>query len=1496
MKKKTRHQDGPWNGEAVAIVGMAGRFPQARNIAEFWRNICEGRDCISRFDPSDLIREGVPETVVRQPNFVPAGGVLENIEWFDAGFFGISPREAETMDPQQRILLEVVQHALDDAGYDPVRGSSRVAVYAGCRLSGYWLNLLKNSELMATMGFHQVAAGNDKDFIATQVCYRFNFHGAGIDVQAACSTSLLAVALACDSLISGVSDVAIAGAASVAVPHRIGYVYQPGGIASPDGHCRPFDAAAKGSVLGNGVAAVVLKRLGDAVKARDRIYAVIRGAAINNDGAAKSSFAAPSVRGQEEVISAAFKRAGVTPADVEYVETHGTATSLGDAIEAAALGKVFGGRESPCGIGSVKSNVGHLDPAAGVTSLIKVALALFNELLPASIHFERPNPTIDFSTAGIRVVTKNEPWIRGDKLRIAGVSSFGIGGTNVHAVLQEGPAESERPASNLVHLLPLSANSPEALRSLLNECADYLESTQNRFDDIAFTACCGRRQSQHRAWIVAPSNADAAKMLRHPPRRLAVGFLKDREVFLLFPGQGAQRCGVGQELYKSEPVFRKAFESVSERVTAILQIDLNDFLDEPRDNGVQTQIHRTEIAQPFLFALEYATAQLWKHWGIQPTGMLGHSIGELVAGCLSEVFSLEDAVRLVCKRGVLMGSMEPGAMLAVHLDEQAATNLETDHVRISAFNAPRLCTLSASMNVVSALEEDLTRRRVEFSRLNASHAFHHPSMWQASEQFLEVLREIGFSEPRTPFLSNLTGDWITAEQATSPSYWAETVLAPVKFSLGVQKIVNRAAPVLIECGPGTALNSIVRSHSCGTEVVVVSSMPHHAAASERHAMLAAAGTVWEAGVPLEWEAMWREHDTRRVSIPPYPFQRERFWLQPQAPAQRLPAPAEIRDIRSNCRVLTWRESVAPSPNQRANSDFWLVLADPEGLGLALCAQLQNAGQRVAAVLTGDQFRALSKQAFYINPSSPEDLKRLLQECEIANGRLHLVYCWTFTVPRKLTIDSAQRGVKVGFHCLLTSLQAAIQSGHKLASCAVLTRHLFATRNGESIDPSFAPAIGIVRVLTQELPSVRTRLIDLALAANVSEANLMVEQVAHELLADSADPIVAYRGKTRFVQDLEPVVLPLPEAGAKRLRPGGNYIITGGLGGIGSTLGKLIASAGKCNLVLVGRRAGGDSSNDQVRELQRMGATVFPYAADISDTEQVERLIERVRERYGPIHGVIHAAGLPGGGIIAARKIEDVDSVFSPKVKGTVNLYAALRGQPPDFFVLCSSLASIQGGIGQSDYCGANAFQDAFAAYARAEGFPAISINWPAWREAGMAVAMSLPKELEAIREASLASGITNAEGAAVFASILAADRPQVVVKQYTVVGAPSANQPSQAADMPSATQANRGSIEPDQDLVVVLKKKIAGVWSEVLGIGDIKSDDNFFDLHGQSLMALQIVAAVCGQFPIKLELTDLFERPTLGAFTDLVQLRITESVANMPEERVQELLASRQGE
>ena len=1562
-QRKWSAPGGPWRGDGIAIVGIAGRFPQAKSVQEFWSNLCEGRDCITRLTDEDLQAGGVDPALIANDRFVRAGAVLDDIDLFDPGFFGISPREAESMDPQQRLFLEVVQHALDDAGVDPQRVAGTIGVYAGARLSGYWLRLMADPKFMATLGWHQVAAGNDKDFLPAQASFRFDLRGPSVNVQSACSTSMLALSLACDALVTGQCDVALAGAASIAVPHRTGYLYQPGGIASSDGVCRPFDVKADGSVLGNGVAVVVLKRIDAALTASDRIYAVIRGIAINNDGHRKTSFSAPSVQGQADVVARAIANAGVSPSDLGYIEAHGTATSLGDPIEIAALARVFADvkRSAACGIGSVKGNVGHLDPAAGITSLIKVALSLHHAEIPASIHFETPNPAIDFPGAGLRVVATREGWPRSAVPRRAGVSAFGIGGTNVHAILEEAPEEWGLSGEPAEQLLVLSAKSPGALQIMEAELAAALLATPDRgLRDVAYTLALGRREFANRRALVASSAGDAAAQLRTPSSPGGPVPMPERNVVLLFPGQGGQHVGMGRELYRDQPEFRAAIDAVFAVAETECRIDLRALLlAHATQHDVTLDVQRTDIAQPLIFAIGYACGRMWMDWGVRPTALLGHSVGELVAATLAGVFSLTDAVRLVCARGRFMQLMPGGAMLAVALNADEARDLESNDLRISAFNAPRQHTVSGSCAAIDALALLLRDRRVEHHRLVTSHAFHHPMMTNAATELRDVLASISRHPARIPCLSGVTGRWLQLEEATSVGYWADAVVAPVRFSDAVRSLTDTAgsdgvctssAPsVFIECGSARTLESLVRAHTTQTDAVFAGSMAARGEAqSDRRVLLRALGTIWQAGIAINWEQVWRHTPARRTTLPPHPFIRTRHWIEAPPPTAPQENASMHRRLSEHCFARTWLPAPLQNTMARDTVGTWIVLIDGSWLGQALCDRLRLAGARVVTVLAGARFQAVSDLMFCVDPQSAESAEQVVAAAEIGDGPVHIVNCWMSCVPPgALTVERGATGVLLSLTAPVNFLQALARARKHPASVHTITCRAFSVITDEPIEPAAAPALGLIRVLPQEIAGARVRLIDVAPVDNSIDARALIEQLVSELISTEAEPVVAYRGGHRLRESFAPVVLPDAAVASSRVRAGGTYLITGGFGGIGGTLARLLATAGKTHLVLVGRQGRAGDNDDSARgvasrrlaeELQRAGATVLALAADIADPTAVRRVIQDVERKFGQIHGVVHAAGVAGGGMFAVRNADTADAILAPKVRGTIALLNALAAHQPDFVVFCSSFAAIGGGIGQGDYCAANAFLDAAAIAARARGIRATTINWPAWREVGMVVAMELPPELEHLRQSSLSSGITPSEGAELFARVLAADVPQVVITPFAPGSLPvaprdtrretgaNAVRPEHSATPPVASAPGaarlpqRGSTDPtlmpshfpsvngahpsptsraatdgdasSNDMAALLDARLTEIWAGVLGVRGIAPSDNFYELGGQSMMALQIVSRVSEQFPIEVTLGEVLENPTLESFGALVWTRLVHGIAAMPDDKVTAELAS----
>ena len=823
--------------ESIAIIGMSGRFPKAKNLDEYWRNVRDGVECVSFFSEEDLASVGADLDGLSDPSFVNAAAVLEDIDLFDASFFGFSARDAEITDPQQRIFLECAWHSLEDAGYNPRSYRGLIGVFAGAAMSSYIYNLNANTEALMFVDDFQVAIGNDKDHLTTQASYKLNLRGPSMAVQTACSTSLVAVCMACQSLLNYQCDMALAGGVAADISMRLGYYYQPGGILSPDGHCRVFDAAAQGTVGGNGIGIVVLKRLSEAVADRDHIRAVIKGFALNNDGSRKVGYTAPSVDGQAQVIAMAQAMAGIEPETIGYIEAHGTGTPLGDPIEIAALNQVFSARTKKkgfCAIGSVKSNIGHLDTAAGVAGLIKTVLALEHKLLPPSLHFTQPNPKIDFANSPFYVNTELSKWKSDGHPRRAGVSSFGIGGTNAHVVVEEAPRVEPSQHPRSCCLLTLSAHTSSALETATDSFVDYLaQHPAVDLADVAYSYQVGREAFRHRRTLVCPSlDVDDARgaLERRDPQRVfsAVCEPQERPLFFMFPGQGTQDVDMAREVYRTEPTFRSQVDRCSELLRPHLGLDLRDLLypaPERRQEAART-LGRTAYTQPALFTIEYALARLWMEWGIRPSAMIGHSIGEYVAACLADVFSLEDATTLVAMRGQMMDRMPQGAMLAVPLSELAAQRYLSDSLSLAAVNGPASCVLSGPIDAVDQLAEQLSKRDVHYHRLSTSHAFHSSMMDPIEGPFIKAVRTIRLKAPQIPYLSNVTGTWITAEAAMDPSYWGRQLRRTVRFTDGLEQLYKTQECILLEVGPGQVLSNLARQHpGRGARQVVLSSLP-----------------------------------------------------------------------------------------------------------------------------------------------------------------------------------------------------------------------------------------------------------------------------------------------------------------------------------------------------------------------------------------------------------------------------------------------------------------------------------------------------------------------------------------------------------------------------------------------------------------------------------------------------------------------------------------------
>ncbi len=874
----------------IAVIGMAGRFPLAPDLDAFWDMLENGREAVQTFSDEELRAAGVEPALLEHPAYVKSGLVVPDVECFDAAFFDMSQADAEIADPQQRLFLECAYLALEQAGYPPTTATALVGVYAGVGENLYRTHCLdpRMEHLLPMVGAYRLHLLNGRDFISTRVAYKLDLKGPAVTVQTACSTSLVAVHMACQSLLNFECDLALAGAASLDLPQGTGYRYQEGMILSPDGHCRAFDAAATGTVVGGGVGVVVLKRLADALADRDTIHAVIKGSAINNDGADKIGFTAPSISGQAAVILEAQTAADVHPEDISYIEAHGTGTPLGDPIEVQALTQAFRTAtqlNGYCAIGSVKTNIGHADTAAGIAGLIKTVLALKHKTLPASLHFQQPNPQIDFASSPFFVNAEHSAWKAAPgQPRCAGVSSFGIGGTNAHLIVQEAPVLAEEtPPSRNFQLLLLSAKTPTALDAACQNLRAHLElHTGQNLADVAYTLNRCRQGFSHRRMLVCADRGDALRQLGQTDSQAKHAATETTpEVAFLLPGQGSQYAGMTLELYATETVFRETVDQCADLLLPHLGKDIRDILYR---GDSATDINQTELAQPALFAVEYALAQLWMSWGIQPAALLGHSVGEYVAACLAGVFSLEDALALIALRGCLIQALPPGDMLAVPLSEADAQAWCSAEISLATVNGAERCVLAGTPEAIARLQNDLHEQGIEAALLHTSHAFHSHLLEPVLGAFDYRLRQVEFHVPQIPYLSNLSGDWIGLDEATEPDYWVKHLRHTVRFADNLEKLFQHGMAVLLEVGPGRVLSSLARQHpACPKGTATLHSLPSRrdgGKVSETQQLLQSLGQISLQGVALDWDKFYAYERRRRVPLPGYPFERKRHWLDP----------------------------------------------------------------------------------------------------------------------------------------------------------------------------------------------------------------------------------------------------------------------------------------------------------------------------------------------------------------------------------------------------------------------------------------------------------------------------------------------------------------------------------------------------------------------------------------------------------------------------------------
>ncbi|MEH2138367.1 alpha/beta fold hydrolase [Nostoc sp.] len=1446
----------------IAIIGLSGRFPKAENIEQFWHNIRDGVESVSFFSAQELESAGIDSAKLTDSNYVKAAVPLEDIDLFDASFFGYSPRDAEIIDPQHRIFLECAYSAFENAGYNPQTYSGSIGVYAGSTISNYLFNLYSNPNIRELASDVEISLGNHPDYLPMRVSFKLNLTGPSYAIQTSCSTSLVAVHVACQSLLNYECDMALAGGISILdMQPKGGYLYQEDGVLSPDGHCRAFDAKAKGTIFGSGVGIVVLKRLKDALADGDRIHAIIKGSAVNNDGSLKAGFTTPSVEGQTEVIAEAIAAAGVEADTITYVEAHGTGTPIGDPIEIKALTKAF--RTSTlkrgfCAIGSVKTNVGHLDAAAGIAGLIKTILALKHKQIPPSLHCEQPNPQIDFANSPFYVNTALTEWKSGIIPRRAGITSLGFGGTNAHVIVEEAPLEGQggrgtERQGRKYHLLVISAKTESALETATVNLTNHLKQHPDlNLADVAYTLQVGRQTFNHRRILMCDDIDDAVHNLE--AQRVFTHYQQpcNRPTVFMFPGQGAEYVNMGWELYHSEPQFTEEVDRCCLILKPYLGLDLRDIL-YPSEAQTQTatqQLKQTSITESALFVIEYALSKLWIAWGVRPEAMIGHSIGEYVAATLSGVFSLKDALVLVATRGRLMQQVPTGAMLSVELSEQEVQLL--------------------------------------------------------FEPYPQQLQKVKLNPPQIPFISNVTGTWITTAEATDPHYWARHLRQTVRFGEGMTELLKEPERILLEVGPGQTLSTFAKQHD-NLEPVVLTSIRHpQEQQSDVAFLLNTLGRLWLFGVQIDWSSFYANEQPYRIPLPTYPFERQRYWISPQL--RDVSAEVSLSkkpDIADWFYLPFWKQS-AP-PGLLGNEDLaeqklcTLVFTDECGLGSQLVKKLEQQGQEAIAIQIGSEFSKLST-GYTLNPRQSNDYDALLNEL-LAQNKIpkKIIHLWSLTpddrAESKLEwFDNAQY---LGFYSLLFLTKAlGKQNWTDKFQIIVVSNNIQSVTAEEMLCPKKATLLGPVKVIPQEYSNISCRSIDVCLPEPGSwQEDKLVDYLLDELQTKSSELVIAYRGLNRWVQTFEPVRLSEAKEKTSRLRNGGVYLITEGLGNIGLILAKSLAQTVQAKLVLIGQKNlpekdewfgwlethdRQDEVSRKIRKLQaleELGAEVLVLSADVSSFEHMKKAIAFATEYFGHIHGVIYAPEIVDhNSLKSVQEISQTDCQrhFQSKADELFVLEKVLQGRKLDFYLLISSLSSILGGLRTVADSAANIFMDIFAQKQnQTNPVPWINVNCDLWQ---------LGEEKNTASRTTLSElFITPEEGIKAFQRILKSGKITQVVLSTGDLQA----RLDQWLKLESLSDVDQTSFNGDKkeklastSLARILHSRpnlgnnyvaprthieqtLAHIWQEILCIESLGINDDFFELGGHSLLAVHLIAKINKQFSKNIQLSTIFQSPTI---------------------------------
>ena len=1477
--------------DPIAVVGIGCRFPGADGPAAFWALLRDGGDAVTVVPPDrwdiDAYYDADPDAPGKM--YARHGGFLKAVDRFDAAFFGISPREAAAMDPQHRLVLEVAWEALEHAGCAPAKlAGTDAGVFVGISLNDYGQLLLQAAEQSEAETY--VSTGSLLSAAAGRLSYLLGIHGPSIAIDTACSSSLVSVHLACQSLRNRECSLALAGGVNLILTPRVTLNCCHARMLAADGRCKTFDAQADGFVRGEGCGVVVLKRLADARNDGDRILALIRGSAVNQDGRS-SGFTAPNELAQQAVLRKALSAARVAPDDVSYIEAHGTGTSLGDPIEMHAIAAIYGkGRPSdrPLIVGSIKTNIGHAESAAGVAGLIRVVLGLQQKEVAPLLHFHTLNPHVAVDGFPLVIPTERMAWPDGAGPRIGAVSSFGLSGTNAHLIVQEAPPVAERSVGveRPCHIVPLSARSGQALQAASARLSAWVgdaDENPRALGDVAFTAATGRSHFAHRATVIATSLVDLQDGLDvlargDASRQVLRGTVRSGarpDVVFLFTGQGSQYVNMSRQLYETQPTFRRELDRCAELLGPVLTGPLLQVMHAAP--GITTRLDDTEFTQPALFSLQYALAQLWRSWGVEPAAVIGHSVGEYAAACIAGLFSLEDGLRLIAARARLMQALPAGgAMAAVFADRDrvAAALGAFRALSIAAENGPSNTVVSGPAEALDGLLRELSRKGIDSRRLVVSHAFHSALVEPMLDEFEAVASTVVWREPRVPIASNVTGTLLHGDEMTTAGYWRRHAREPVRFAAGMSALHAEGQRLFLEIGPSPTLAALGRrAIDDGPECAWLPSLQR--GRDDWQTILQSLGELYVRGVEVDWAGFERDYARRKVALPTYPFERLRHWVRLPDPAPPVARHQEAADPAALMHELTWRPSVrSATASEPLTGMSWTIFADGGGVGRQLAERLTAAGAQCTLVTAADTY-ARTTDGFQVSQGNRAHMSRLWAE-RPGRSSERILHLWSLDAagadgPLSPT-DAAMPSCASVLH--LAQVMGESRSPGPTPRVTIVTRGAQAAGATHRVSLGQTPVWGLARTLALEYPETAWVRIDL----DPDGAEAAIESLWSEIVNPDDEDQVALRGSERLVARLIKAPRAASAAGVQ-LRGDATYLISGGFGGLGLQLARWLVDHGARHLALLGRRGVPDEARTHLHELEQRGARILPLKADVAIAADAARVFAELRA-FPPLAGIIHAAGVLDDGLIGQQTWPRFAASMAPKAEGAWHLHRMSSACALDFFVMFSSAVSILGGAGQANYATANAFLDGLAHERQAQGLTALSINWGPWAEAGMAATLDARNQGRLARRGW--EHLSSSVGLEAFGRLLHDPAPQVGVLpvDWDIVAHASSGATVPLLSELRLAPASRLAFArldvaqlrrvSEAEQQAALETYLAAHVSQALALESINLDDQIGQLGLDSLMALEVRNAVDRELGVSLPIVALMEGHSIRTLSQMV--------------------------